>query len=73
MTPGSARNGNSGSENVTQAPARTPSRHADIAALARDLVDKVGIDGAIRYCRSLGWRGVLDQVEMLRSPPRHAD
>jgi hypothetical protein len=37
-----------------------------LAALARDLVDKVGIDGAMRYCRSLGWRGVLDQVELLR-------
>ena len=41
-------------------------RPGDLAALARDLVDKVGIDGAIRYCRSLGWRGVLDQVELLR-------
>ena len=41
-------------------------RAGDLAALARDLVDKVGIDGAVRYCRSLGWRGVLDQVELLR-------
>jgi hypothetical protein len=40
----------------------------DLAALARDLVDKVGIDGAMRYCRSLGWGGVLHQVELLRSP-----
>jgi|GEM_PF-4033088 len=42
------------------------SYQGDLAALAHDLVDKVGIDGAIRYCRSLGWRGVLDQVEQLR-------
>ena len=34
--------------------------------LARELVDKVGIEGAVRYCHSLGWRGVLDQVERLR-------
>jgi hypothetical protein len=39
---------------------------SDLSELARDLVDKVGIDGAVRYCRSLGWRGVLDQVEQLR-------
>jgi hypothetical protein len=38
-----------------------------LATLARELVDKVGIDGAMRYCHSLGWRGVLDQVENLRS------
>ncbi|MPZ11672.1 MAG: hypothetical protein GEU89_15910 [Kiloniellaceae bacterium] len=40
---------------------------SSLATLARELVDKVGIDGAMRYCRSLGWRGVLDQVENLRS------
>jgi hypothetical protein len=40
----------------------------DLAALARELVDKVGIEGAMRYCHSLGWGGVLHQVEMLRSP-----
>ena len=39
----------------------------DLSALARELVDKVGIDGAMRYCRSLGWGGVLHQVEILRS------
>ncbi|MEQ9607625.1 MAG: hypothetical protein RLN99_08165 [Kiloniellaceae bacterium] len=39
----------------------------DLATLARDLVDKVGIEGAMRYCHSLGWGGVLRQVEMLRS------
>lgn len=42
------------------------SRHNSLNALARDLVDKVGIEGAIRYCRSLGWLGVIDQVERLR-------
>lgn len=39
----------------------------DLAALARELVDKVGIEGAVRYCHSLGWGGVLLQVENLRS------
>jgi hypothetical protein len=38
-----------------------------LTALARDLVEAVGVDGAIRYCSSLGWRGVLDEVELLRS------
>lgn len=38
----------------------------DLADLARDLVDKVGIEGAMRYCHSLGWLGVLRQVEQLR-------
>ncbi|MGF1592571.1 MAG: hypothetical protein ACFCUW_04785 [Kiloniellaceae bacterium] len=37
-----------------------------MAALARELVDKVGVDGATRYCSSLGWRGVLEEVELLR-------
>ncbi len=37
-----------------------------LAALARELVDKVGVDGATRYCSSLGWRGVLEEVELLR-------
>lgn len=37
-----------------------------LSELALELVDKVGIEGAIRYCHSLGWRGVQDQVEMLR-------
>ena len=39
----------------------------DLAALARELVDKVGIEGAERYCHGLGWGGVLLQVENLRS------
>lgn len=38
----------------------------DLIELARDLVDKVGIDGAARYCHGLGWGGVLAQVELLR-------
>ena len=39
----------------------------DLAALARELVDKVGIEGAVRYCHSLGWGGVLRQIEKLRT------
>jgi len=39
----------------------------DLATLARELVDKVGFEGAMRYCRSLGWGGVLTQVEKLRT------
>ena len=41
-------------------------REGRIAALARDLVAAVGVEGAIRYCSSLGWRGVRREVEMLR-------
>ena len=37
-----------------------------LGELALELVDKVGIEGAIRYCHSLGWRGVQAEVEMLR-------
>lgn len=61
MTTGSTRERDS-----TQAERREAWRQGDLADLARDLVEKVGIEGAIRYCRSLGWRGVLDQVERLR-------
>lgn len=61
MTTGSTRERAS-----TQAEHREAKRQGDLADLARDLVEKVGIEGAIRYCRSLGWRGVLDQVERLR-------
>ena len=43
-----------------------PSQQADLLTIACDLVDKVGIEGAARYCRSLGWAGVLRQVELLR-------
>ncbi|GAB4360573.1 MAG: hypothetical protein Kow00114_14380 [Kiloniellaceae bacterium] len=68
MTPDSI-----GSHSVDQNDDREPAGSArrwaqgDLAALARDLVDKVGFDGAMRYCRSLGWGGVLHQVEILRS------
>ena len=61
MTTGSTRERDS-----PQAEHREAWRQGDLADLARDLVEKVGIEGAIRYCRSLGWRGVLDQVERLR-------
>ena len=50
----------------TQTDSQTPPWRGDLSVLARDLVDKVGIDGAARYCSGLGWRGVLEQVEMLR-------
>ncbi len=39
----------------------------DLADLALELVDRVGVEGAIRYCHSLGWRGVLDQIEAMRA------
>jgi hypothetical protein len=67
MTSGTAGS-NASSAPVSQDhdPADSAPRPGDLAALARDLVDKVGIEGAVRYCRSLGWGGVLDQVELLR-------
>lgn len=65
MTP-SSENSDNGNQDGEQAGSPLRRRQGDLAAVARDLVDKVGIDGAIRYCRSLGWRGVLDQVELLR-------
>lgn len=37
-----------------------------LTALARELIEAVGVEGAIRYCSSLGWRGVLEEVESLR-------
>ena len=61
MTPGSRNHDDRDESEVPQRRSQ-----GDIAALARELVDKVGIEGAIRYCRSLGWRGVLTQVELLR-------
>src|SRR3546814_17316474 len=33
-------------------------REGRVAALARDLVSAVGVEGAITYSSSLGWRGV---------------
>ncbi len=47
-----------------------PRGAGDLAALARELVDKVGVEGAVRYCHSLGWGGVLLQVERLRARTR---
>lgn len=61
MTPASNSNGNGMAANAT------PDREQhDLTELARDLVDKVGFEGASRYCHGLGWLGVLDQVELLR-------
>ena len=52
-----------GNTNLTSTPPdRTQTALAD---LARELVDKVGIEGATRYCHSLGWFGVLHQIELL--------
>ena len=39
----------------------------DLADLALELIDRVGVDGAIRYCNSLGWGGVLAQIEAIRA------
>ncbi|WP_420349096.1 hypothetical protein [Pelagibius sp.] len=39
----------------------------DLADLALELVDRVGVEGAIRYCHSLGWGGVLAQIEAMRA------
>jgi hypothetical protein len=50
-------------ETASAPPDRKESR---LAALARDLVETVGVEGAISYCSSLGWRGVLEEVETLR-------
>jgi len=38
-----------------------------LKTLARELIATVGVEGASRYCRSLGWRGVLEEVELLRA------
>ncbi len=65
MTSIAAGSGHAG-QDPEEAEQQERPRAGDLAALARDLVDKVGIEGAMRYCRSLGWRGVLDQVELLR-------
>ncbi|WP_299397946.1 hypothetical protein [Pelagibius sp.] len=39
----------------------------DLADLALELVDRVGVEGAIRYCHSLGWGGVAAQIETMRA------
>lgn len=54
------------SQDGDQAGSSSRQRPGDLADLARDLVDKVGIEGAMRYCHSLGWLGVLHQVELLK-------
>lgn len=64
MVPASAQE--DGETEATRAD-RTQSR---LAALASDLVEAVGVDGAVRYCSSVGWRGVLEEVEMLRRESR---
>lgn len=55
------RNGNNNPSSPT-----SDRSQGDLVELARDLVDKVGIEGAMRYCHSLGWLGVLHQVELLK-------
>ena len=42
-------------------------KQRSLADIALELVDKVGVDGAIRYCHSLGWGGVLAQIEAIRA------
>lgn len=61
MSSTSNRNGNSDPSSST-----SEGGQGDLVDLARDLVEKVGIEGAVRYCHSLGWLGVLHQVEILR-------
>lgn len=63
MPPASIHSGKRIAEDTTPG-----GRQNDLSVLARDLVDKVGIEGAIRYCHSLGWLGVLRQVELLKYP-----
>jgi hypothetical protein len=55
-----------GTTNDTAALDTATAAESSLATLARELVDKVGLDGAMRYCHSLGWRGVLDEVALLR-------
>lgn len=61
MSSTSNHNGNSDPSSPT-----SERGQGDLVDLARDLVEKVGIEGAVRYCHSLGWLGVLRQVEILR-------
>src|SRR3546814_11371681 len=49
MIPASARDDETESTNGERSESR-------LAALARNLVETVGVEGAIRYCSSLGWR-----------------
>jgi len=53
---------------IRSEPGFLPERgQSDLIALARDLVDKAGIDGAASYCRGIGWGGVLHEIELLRA------
>ena len=51
----------------SDAPRSTVAVQRDLADLALELIDKVGVEGAIRYCNSLGWGGVLAQIEAIRA------
>jgi len=62
-----------GRDDSGQATDSDPDNESSLAALARELVDKVGLEGAMRYCHSLGWRGVLDEVAVLRARAAGAD
>ena len=66
MTPDPVHTQSDDQDNQGQEPGSKRWAQGDLATLARELVDKVGIEGAMRYCHSLGWGGVLHQVEMMR-------
>lgn len=46
---------------------------SELRLLARALIDKVGFDGAARYCHGVGWHSVLEQAEELRRQQRLSD
>lgn len=48
-------------------PQQIAATQKDLSDLARELIDKVGVDGAIRYCDSLGWGGVRAQIQAIRA------
>lgn len=54
-------------------PGVAASGESRLKTLARELIATVGVEGAARYCRSLGWRGVLDEVELLRAEKAAAE
>lgn len=52
-----------------QEPARHRADESDAAyqrRLALGLIDSVGFDGAIRFCRNSAWEGVLQSILALR-------
>ena len=51
-------------------PHRPDSDEAYQCRLALSLIDSVGFDGAIRYCRNNSWDGVLRAVQALRGTGR---